>query len=288
MGGVSASCRAHGWAVVVPTLLGAPGCFVSRIFPGPPPAPEATPAAIEARADRAEPPDVPFAYARSEDAIVRVVGRGSACTGVLVADDQVLTAHHCLAERDALGDRVSADVDPSSLRVELGGDYLPWGEVGVRSLVAPPCGYRAGHGDIAILVLDRPLVGAPTLEVRLEDTPREGEVVDPVGFGRCASSREGIRRHQRQGGRIQLLRDDHFQLQAAVCPGDSGGPAVSADHGDVVGVLSASVMDRDENTLGRTEFTRLDAWRSVFAAAKLVSEGMNPSELPPLECTGRK
>jgi hypothetical protein len=117
---------------------------------------------------------------------------------------------------------------------------------------------------------------------RLDAPPRVGEEIRPVGFGRCSS--DGIRRRQRSGGAIELVESDRFKLNAAICPGDSGGPALSVDKGDIVGVISASVMDADERTLGRSEFTRLDHWRSVFAAAKLIADGAEAAEVPPVDC----
>jgi len=46
-------------------------------------------------------------------------------------------------------------------------------------------------------------------------------------------------------------------------------------------VISASVMDGDENTADKSLFTRLDAWPQLFAAAQEISNGASPSELPP-------
>jgi V8-like Glu-specific endopeptidase len=221
-----------------------------------------------------------------DDAVVRIVADGVACSGTLIAEDRVLTAHHCVAVRNDDGAIVPRDVEPDHIRVELGGDYLPWGEVGVRELVAPSCGHAAGVGDIAILVLDRPLTGAATLSVRLDGGASHGETVTPVGFGRCAASTDGIRRKQREGGRVDATTATRFRLDAAICPGDSGGPALN-EHGVVIGITSASAMDQDEASRDRTEFTRPDAWRSVFATARLVSEGASLAELPPIDgCQG--
>ena len=58
---------------------------------------------------------------------------------------------------------LSRDVSAQDINIELGGDYLPWGDVGVRAIVAPDCGYASGDGDIAILVLSRHLIGMPTI-----------------------------------------------------------------------------------------------------------------------------
>ncbi len=245
--------------------------------------PHATPAASPEHSARA-PANVPLALALADDFVVRVVSSGITCSGTLIDETMVLTAHHCVAERDRVGDPVARDVEPGAIRVELGGDYLPWGEVGVRAVVAPPCGHTAGVGDIAVLVLERRLIGVATLSPRLDAPPSVDESVDPIGFGRCALSNDGIRRKHRQGGSVDKLRVSSFLATAAICPGDSGGPAVSRDRGDVVGIISASVMDAREDTSGRTEFERLDRWRPVFANARLVAEGASVAELPPLGC----
>lgn len=218
-----------------------------------------------------------------DEPVLRVVSGSVSCTGTLIYENQVLTAHHCVSARDDSGAVLRRDVEAEDVTVELGGDYLPWGEVGVRAVVAPTCGYAAGHGDIAILVLDKKLVHAKTVTPRLDAPPEAGEEVRPVGFGRCGSA-FGIRRHQRVGGAIESVDSDRFKLQATICPGDSGGPALSVEHGDVVGVISASVMHGSQENPGRSEFTRLDEWRSVFAAAKLIAEGAESAEIPPVDC----
>jgi len=80
----------------------------------------------------------------TEDAIVRVVGPSMTCTGTMIDDDLILTAHHCLVERGPHGEFEKQLIDPAGVKVELGGDYFAWGEVGVRHIVAPPCGEGGG------------------------------------------------------------------------------------------------------------------------------------------------
>ncbi len=241
------------------------------------------PAAAESERQREFSLDERLAIAQDDDYVVRIIAGEVTCSGTLIEEDRVLTAHHCVAARNKYNDILPKDVEPDEIRVELGGDYLPWGEVGVRAVVAPPCGYAAGPGDLAILVLERRLIGVATLPPRLDRAPKVGEAIKPVGFGRCALSADGVRRHQRLGGHVSNLDTHRFKLSAAICPGDSGGPAVS-ENGEVLGVISASVMDGIETTRGRSEFTRLDSWRPVFATAKLIAEGTDPAELPPLAC----
>ncbi len=230
--------------------------------------------------DDAQPP----ALTNDDDYVVRIVVGSVTCSGTLIQDDRVLTAHHCVAARDNSGTVLPREVKPEQIRVELGGDYLPWGDVGVRAVIAPNCGYVSGDGDLAVLVLERRLIGVATRPVRLEQPPTKRDSIEPIGFGRCALSSDGVHRKHRAGGSIELVSEGRFRLSAAICPGDSGGPALSGASGDILGVISASAMDGDELTRDRSEFVRVDRWRALFANAALVSSGTSPSELPPIDC----
>lgn len=246
--------------------------------------PDATPASptiLPAQGDSDARPGLSPALAEDEDYVVRLVVDSVVCSGTLIDEDRVLTAHHCVGERDGDNGFTGRAVSPDRILVELGGDVIPWGEVGVRAIVAPPCGLAAGVGDIAILVLERRLVGIPTLTPSLDYAVSEGEHIEPVGFGHCTASSASIERKTRVGGRIDALRPSRFRLNAGICPGDSGGPALTSG-GRLVGVVSAAVMDGSESTVGRSEFTRLDAWRAVFSNAQLIAEGATQSELPPV------
>jgi hypothetical protein len=241
------------------------------------------PASLEAQEDLGLLQTASTALASPADAIVRVVGPQMTCSGTLVADDLVLTAHHCVVGRGPRGEFTPDLVATSAVEVELGGDYLPWGNVGLKAILAPPCGEQGGRGDVAVLVLERKLVGMPTLSLR-EEPPRAGEQVYPAGFGRCALSPEGIRRREREGGAVGGVSAGTFEAQASVCPGDSGGPVLDNRTREVVGVVSLSAMDYDEGTRGKSVFARVDDIPKLIAYARLVADGSDPSDLPPLSC----
>lgn len=214
-----------------------------------------------------------------QDAIVRVVGPVS-CTGTLIADDLVLTAHHCVTQRGPHGTPLQKDEEAANMRVELGGDDLPWGEVGVKAIVTPSCGYEQGGGDIAILVLSRKLVGMPTFVPKLQEPPEVGQEVTPWGFGRCAMNDGPVHRHSRSGGTIESLTSGVLRAEASVCPGDSGGPVLNTRR-EVVAVVSAAVMDTDARTRDAAYFARIDKFEQLFSAAREIANGASPSELPP-------
>jgi hypothetical protein len=268
-------------AVLVP-LLG--GCST---LVGPRPKESLTPVLPAARLSPTEEVEMllepSLSLASAGDAVVRLVGPQLTCSGTLIDEDLVLTAHHCVVEREEAGGYTRRLVASSSLQIELGGDYLPWGNVGVSAILAPPCGETGGAGDIAVLVLERKLVGVATMTLR-KAPPKAGDLVDPIGFGRCALSPQGIVRRQREGGRVGAISRTTFEVQASVCPGDSGGPAIDRRTREVVGVVSLSAMDHDEATRARSVFARVDGVASLAAYARAMADGAELGDLPPLNC----
>lgn len=225
-----------------------------------------------------------FGLAVPEDAVVRVVGPRMTCSGTLISDNEVLTAHHCVVRRGPRGEFLSSLVSADQVAIELGGDFLPWGTAAVKAVVAPPCGEAGGRGDLAVMVLDRKVILMNTFKARLDAPPRRGEFVRPMGFGHCALSPDGIRRRARDGGDILGLAAGTFSMTASVCPGDSGGPLIAPETNEVVGVVSLSAMDNDESTRSASVMARLDSFRLVFAHAHAIANGTDESDLPPLSC----
>jgi hypothetical protein len=234
------------------------------------------PAAVE----RASSPP-PFAVVSPGDAFVRVRGVGNViCSGTLIAEDLVLTAHRCVTQRDERGRLLERDLTPESIRIEIGSGALSMGEVTVRAVVAPPCRDTSVSGALAILVLSRSLSGVPIQSFRTNASPRANDAIMFFGFGRCAHSSDPVHLSRRRGGVLSVQRGS-FVAYTSICPGDTGG-AVLNEAGDLVGVLSTDVAG-DAPIARLSTFTRVDAWDTLFAAAHQVSRGATPGAIQPLD-----
>jgi len=160
----------------------------------------------------------PMELVAPRDAIVRIVGEGNVtCTGTLIADDRVLTAHHCVAARDKKGHVLPRDVSPDELQIELGGDELPWGEVKVRAIVAPLCGYVSGEGDIASSCSRATSSACPPPWPASSPSGAQGRRL-PLRFGRCALSPGASSAAPGATPRFDVVARGHFEAKASVCP----------------------------------------------------------------------
>lgn len=225
-----------------------------------------------------------LALSGEEDFVVRIVAPATTCSGTLIAEDLVLTAHHCVSVRDGAGRMLPADLDPEQLTVEFGSGHFPSAELGVKAVVSPGCGYAAGAGDLAILVLPKKLRGVRYVQPALDHEPLVGDTVSHIGFGRCALSDDGIYLKHRAAGVVNWISKTGFRVNVPLCPGDSGGPVMLHASRVLVGVVSAGAMDGSESSPDRVEFARLDPFRGLFANAARVAAGTPLSELPPVDC----
>jgi hypothetical protein len=99
------------WGALALTVFAAAGC--SRFGRQAKSTEVARPAAFAQGEARTEPAES-IVLAEDEDFIVRVVAGEVTCSGALIQEDQVLTAHHCMSKRAKNGDMLAKDVTPQS------------------------------------------------------------------------------------------------------------------------------------------------------------------------------
>ena len=211
---------------------------------------------------------------RHPSVVALMIGEGGLCTGTLIAPRAVLTARHCVSELASEGidcadpsPQFEGDLDPRTIAVRVGNNVSSAREVahGVRALV--PAGDRLCEADIAVLLLDRDVTGIDPVPVSLTQAPRAGDDVVLVGYGRRSEATGAGIREYRTAVPIVRVAAREFLLGRSTCSGDSGGPALDARSGAVVGVVSRG-GPTCTSTIAHNYFSRVDAW------ASLVREGI--------------
>lgn len=216
------------------------------------------------------------------------------CSGALVAPNLVLTARHCVSRsitstpscdahgRSHNGAHLAADADPAYISVYVGEHVhverdLPRAH-GIRTL--HPTGQVLCDADVAFLVLDRPLVGVSVLPLRLHAPVLSGDTVMPVGFGGGPAMTIGERAPRQPSTVLAIgpsanadtgavLGPREFEVDHATCRGDSGGPALDARTGEIVGVVSRGGSCSAD---GNHVYTRVDAYAALAEIALKEAE----------------
>lgn len=232
--------------------------------------------------------------------VVFLTHSGYSCTGSLIAPKLVLTARHCVSENvtqgigcdiygnSQNGDHVGNDYTPSSIQVHTGAS--PGATVAVGTQILHPPGKNLCNNDIALVVLNQAVAGTP-IKIRTTYAPAIGEIGTAVGYGGTNQNGGGAgSRRRRENVPVISVGQDWNQLNGAnelaagqaVCPGDSGGPLLSAG-GAVIGVASR-VSDCD-NPNATAKYVRLDSHKALidqaFAAAAGTPSLESGSSTPP-------
>lgn len=221
-------------------------------------------------------------------------GQLSLCSGALVGKNLVLTARHCVSHSvtstpscDAKGNsrngtHLEDDVDPQSIAIFQGPIVKPHEDQPLARAVRTlhPVGNVLCDADVAFLVLDHEIDGLPILSMRLHESVQEGDAVVPIGFGggwaqsvgtrvprgRSAVLATGPRANADTGA---VLGPREFEVDRATCKGDSGGPAIDARTGEIVGVVSRGGSCTNA---GNHVYTRVDAYARLAQTALLLAE----------------
>ncbi len=211
------------------------------------------------------------------------------CSGALVAPNLILTARHCVSRavtatpscdargRSHNGDHLAEDVDPASIAIYTGAHVRPDVDVPVARAVRTlhPTGQVLCDADVAFLVLDRPIVGASVLTMRLHSPVETGDIIMPVGFGGGLQNVVGLKVARARSIVLAtgpsanaltgaVLGPREFEVDRATCRGDSGGPAIDVVSGEIVGIVSRGGSC---SANGNHVYTRVDAYKRLAQAA---------------------
>lgn len=238
-----------------------------------------------------------------DDAVVLIHATedGATCSGTMVAPNVLVTALHCVAasgrwdneaqpvfgctpEGDLSSDpygagKVSQLFDPGTLEIYRG-EYIGDFPVTTGLEIVSSQSQTLCTNDIAFLILKDALT-TPLVPIRVETTTQAGDLATLIGYGRSTEVFNDW--HERPRLRLDAQRaidvgpasrDDEpqdarprtliFQSPSA-CFGDSGGPALDAETGALVGVFSQLEGQDCLSPENRAHYTHLPEYGLLIA-----------------------
>ncbi len=201
------------------------------------------------------------------------IGGGQrSCTAALVEQQWLVTAASCFADNPAQGSKVAAGAPKLKTTAAIGGST-----VDIVELVP-----REGR-DLVMAKLAKPVTGVAPAEVGTKPLA-QGEELRVAGFGRTKDEWVPDKLHSSKFS-VGAVREGSVDLvganaDAAVCKGDTGGPALREAGGryELVGVNSRSwqggcLGNEDETRKGAVD-TRVDdiaGWIQSVSSRTLLS-----------------
>lgn len=216
-------------------------------------------------------------------------GFAGQCTASLINERVVLTASHCVRGWDGLANQYEFQREGSQERVPVrsivnlgpnAGRHLSASELDswfLRNLAVTPDG--RGNNDVALVALERPIF-LPRYAPVSPSFPSAGQTVTTAGYGcteNVTQSGSGVLR-----SKSWLYSGERsFERSAALCPGDSGGPAWigASDDADksIWGVNSTGGGTFD--TFGNTVLF----WPQIRSTAETLRDQLKQSSFPILK-----
>lgn len=216
------------------------------------------------------------------------IGNGSFCTGALIADNLVLTAAHCLYDKDT-GVRIMPD-EIEFLAGWRNGRASAYRGVR-RAVTHPDYLFSASDksarvsNDVALLELDQPIRKSSVKPFDTYTRPRKGAEVGVVSYAHDRAESPALQEMckvlARQGGTLVLSCTVDF--------GSSGAPVFVVEDGEpkIVSVISAKAMVRDiPVSLGTNLETPLAEMQAMLASGDGVFTAVQPVARPSVRRVG--